>query len=200
MGWRIIVSVVGVIIAAYSAIVYIRTILDGESKPLRVTWAGWTLVGLLGLLSSVRGGAGIGLLVTASFTLEVAVIFALSCFPGFGKPGAAKLDYVAGTVAAVALLTQLFVQYSPNVGQTIAIVADLVFLWPTIREAWFHPEYEAVIPWALGVIAILLGIVALGNYSYAAAGYTIYIFFGDLAVTFALIFTSHLKPVKKKQA
>lgn len=200
MDWRVVITVLGILMGAYSAVAYIRTILAGESKPHRVTWGGWTLVGLLGLLSSVRGGAGVGLFVSASFVVGVAAIFALSCLRDYGKPGGGKLDYIAGVIAAAALLTQLFVDYSPNIGQTIAIAADLVFLWPTIREAWFHPEYEAVHPWVLGAVAEVMGIAALGNYSYAAAGYSVYIFLGNVSVILVLTFTSHRKPVKRRRA
>lgn len=185
--WQELLSVLGVIIAVYAYFAYIRSILWGPTRPHRVTWGGWSLVGILGLTSSSEGGAGIGLIVTMAFVAGVVLIFALSLLPKYGKPGGGRLDYVAGAVAAGALLTQLFVEYSPAVGATIAVTGDLVFLWPTLREAWLRPELEATRPWVIGAIAGTLGVVALGNYSYAASAYTIYILLGDLAIIAALI-------------
>ena len=195
--WRDLISAIGTLIAIYTYWAYIKTILAGESKPHRVTWAGWTLVGLLGIVSSIRGGAGVGLVVTATFALGVAVIFILSCFPGYGKPGGTKLDLLAGVVAAAALLTQLFVDYSPNVGQTLAVAADVVFLWPTVREAWRHPEFEAARPWIIGASGEALGIAALGNYSYGSAAYSVYLLIGNLLVIVALKATPWSKKTKK---
>lgn len=185
--WQEILSVIGVLIATFSGLLYIRTILAGESKPHRVTWGGWTLVGVLGLLSSVKGGAGIGIIVAASFVLGVTAIFCLSLFPKYGKPGGTKVEWIAGIIAAAALLLHPFLHYSPTVGTTIAIGADLVFLWPTLKAAWFQPETEALQPWVIGAVAETLGVVALGTFTYAAAGYSVYILVGNLAIIAALM-------------
>lgn len=187
MDWQLATTLAGIIIGAISAGLYIRTILSGETKPHRVTWGGWTFVGLLGLLSSRNAGAGIGLLVAASFVIEVAIIFCLSMVPKYGKPGGTKPELLAGVVAGIALMTMLVIDYPPGIGTTIAIVADLVFLWPTLKAAWLQPDTEAIHPWVIGAIAIALGTAALGKYSYAAAGYSYYIFLGNIAVFTALM-------------
>ena len=195
MSWQAVLSVLGVLVATFSAVLYIRTILSGESKPHRVTWGGWTLVGVLGLISSAKGGAGIGLIVALSFVFGVAIIFCLSLIPKYGKPGGNRLEYLAAAIAAVTLLTQLFVGYSPAVGATVAIAADLVFLWPTLKAAWVQPDTEAMHPWVIGAIAEFLGVLALGNYSYAASAYSIYILAGNVAIILALAIR---KPQQKR--
>lgn len=199
--WQETLAILGVLVASFSSILYIRTILSGESKPHRVTWGGWTLVGTLGILSSWQGGAGIGLIVALAFAVGVAAIFALSLFPKYGKPGGNRLEYIAGAIAAVGILTQLFINYSPVVGATIAVLADLVFLWPTLKAAWVQPDTEALYPWVIGAFGEALGIAALGNYSYAASVYSIYVLLGNAAVITALLIQKpkHHKTAKKKR-
>lgn len=198
MNWGALLSAIGVLIAALSGILYIRTILKGQTKPSRVSWGGWTLVGVLGLLSSREGGAGIGLLVAVVITAVVAVTFVLSLNPKYGKPGGETLDYAAGGVAAVALLTKPLINYSPAIGATIAILADVVFLWPTLRSSWRHPEYEALYPWVIGTIALLLGAISLGKYNFSSAAYPIYIFLADLSVVVELALRGGINNRAKK--
>lgn len=196
MNWQLALSILGVLIESLGIILYIRTIISGESKPHRITWGGWTLVGILGLLSSLEGGAGIGLVVTLTFTIGVFAIFCFSLLPKYGKPGGTRAELVAGMIAALALLTKLFVDYPPGLGATIAILADLVFLWPTLKASWYQPDTEALHPWAIGAVAAVLGVIALGTYTYGAAGYSVYILLGNLAIITALLIR---KPQRQKK-
>jgi hypothetical protein len=186
-------SLCGSVIAVFAAALYIRSILKGETRPHRVTWGGWTLVGLLGLVSSREGGAGVGLVVTAVFVVTVALVFLLSLSPKYGKPGGQKIDLIAGAIAGLVLLSQLIIDYSPAIGATVAVLADIVFLWPTVRESWSHPEHEALHPWVIGALAEALGVMALGNYSFASSAYSVYILCGNMIVIGALL----LSPWKK---
>lgn len=182
---NLILSVLGAITALGAGSGYIWSIVNGHTRPSRVTWGGWSLVGVLGLVSSTEGGAGIGLIVAATLTVLVVITFALSL--KYGKKGGNQLDYLLGVVAAAALLLRLAVDYSPSIAATIAVIADFIFLWPTLKGAWFQPYTEPLWPWAAGVLAVALGIAALGNYSYAASAYSIYILIADSLVMGALI-------------
>lgn len=182
---RFILSVAGSALAVCASAAYIKSIIHGRTRPSRVTWGGWSLVGILGLVSSIEGGAGIGLIVAATLTVLVAVTFALSL--RYGKKGGSRLDYLLGGVAAAALLLRLVVNYSPSIAATIAVIADFIFLWPTLRGAWLQPDTEPLWPWLAGVVAVALGVAALGNYSYAASAYSIYILIADSLVVGALV-------------
>jgi len=198
MDWQLAVTILGVLTGALGFALYIRSILSGETKPHRVTWGGWTFVGILGVLSSHEAGAGVGLLVSAAFAVGVAIVFCLSLIPKYGKPGGTRAELIAGIIAALALVTQLFIDYPPSLGATIAIAADIVFLWPTLKAAWNQPETEALFPWGINLLSVMLGILALGNYSYPAAGYSIYLLLGDAAVFSALLIQKPKLATKKK--
>ncbi len=198
--WQAVLAAIGALIATAAGVTYIHSIIWGPTRPLRVTWGGWSLVGLLGVVSSFQGGAGIGLIATLLFVALVVITFVLSLNPKYGKPGGTKLDFLMGLVAGVVLLTQITVRYSPAVGASVALVADLVFFWPTLREAWRQPELEALRPWAIGLAAEGLGLIALGNYSYASAAYPTYVLFGNVAVIGVLIIQRPRHAVKTKKS
>jgi hypothetical protein len=183
----LILSIIGAVIEIYAAGGYLLSIVHGQSRPLRVTWAVWSLAGILGLWASLSGGGGIGLLVTATFVLTTTATFALSLFPKYGKPGGQPSDYVVGTVAAIAFIVWRVVHFSPDIAATIAVMADAAVLWLIVREAWIQPETETLWPWVGGAIAELLGALNLGNYSYAAAAYTIYILIGNVLIISVLL-------------
>ena len=195
--WQTYVAAAGALIAIITGVWYVHSIVAGPTRPLRVTWGGWSLVGILGLLSSVEGGAGIGLVATAPFVVLVMVIFVLSLSPKYGKPGGSRLDYIAGFIAAAVLLTQPVIKYSPAVGASVSVVADLIFFWPTVRETWRHPKLEAPGPWFLGAVAESLSIIALKNYSYASAAYPVYILVGNLTLLSVLSIKNPKKRTKK---
>jgi hypothetical protein len=180
-------SIFGTAVALYSGALYLWSIVRGPTRPHRVTWGGWTLAGILGLWASYEGGAGIGLLVTATFVIIVTLTFGLSLLPRYGVNGGSRYDYIAGGLAASGIIAWRIFDFSPETAATIAVVADAVFLWFTLHKAWQEPETEAIQPWVLGTVALLLGVVSLGDYGYAAAAFSVYILIGNILIVNALL-------------
>lgn len=194
----ILLSAIGVAIALIAAFSYVKLIIDGQIKPHRITWGGWSLAGILGLWASFDGGAKIGLIVPAVMALLVVVTFLFSLVPKYGKPGGRKTDYIFGGAAALGLVTWRIFSFSDDVAATIAVISDAVFLWFTLKEAWLHPEEENPLPWTMGTVAEFLGVLALGKYSYAAAAFPIYILLGNLAVAWALVISGPSRAASQK--
>ena len=74
-------------VAALAAIVYVRAITHGSTRPQRVTWGVWTLVSWLGLGSAFEGGAGFGAAAAVVRAATQLVVFLLSLSKKYGKPG-----------------------------------------------------------------------------------------------------------------
>lgn len=189
-------SIIGSVVAIYAASSYVRSILSGESKPHRVTWAGWTLAGVLGFSASFAGGARAGLLVTGAIVVLNGIVFVISLSPKYGKPGGRKTDYIFGVVAVCGLLAWRFLHFSPGVAATIAVVSDGVFWWFTFREAWLRPDLEKPKPWIFGTVAAAIGFITLGNYSWAAAAYPGYILVSNAAIVSALLVQNQKRRAK----
>src|SRR5437879_787263 len=142
MSLRILISIIGSLLSIAGYMFYFWTIIRGDTRPLRITWGVWTLAGILGLWASYDSGAGIGLLVTATFVVLTAVTFLLSLLPHYGKPGGRPIDLWVGLVASIALVIWRMIHFSPVIAATIAVVADFSVLWLTLRESWRQPETE----------------------------------------------------------
>jgi hypothetical protein len=200
--WNIVLTVVGSILLLIGSGSYVWSIIKGDTRPHRVSWGGWALAGFLGVWASLDGGAKIGLLVTALVELIVVTVFVLSLFKIYGKPGGRKSDYIAGTVAAVALISWRAAHFSPSIAVTIAILADAVFVWFTVREAWLQPDTEPLQPWIIAGVGAVLGFLALGDYNYAAAAYPAYIIVAYLVIILTLVYqkTSLLKSLLRTKS
>jgi hypothetical protein len=193
----IVLSIIGATISVIAAILYLSSIIRGQTRPQRVTWGVWSLAGILGLWASFDGGAGVGLLVAATGVVLVTITFLCSLIPKYGKPGGEPSDKWVGMAAIIAIIAWRVLHFSPSIAVTIAIIADASVLWLTVREAWRQPEAEALWPWIIGTIAEILGIISLGHYNYSAAAYSVYILIGNLLIISALIIKRPAASVKK---
>jgi hypothetical protein len=184
-------AILGVVLASLSGIYYVWTILNGSTKPQRVTWFGWSLATILGAWSALAAGAGGGAWVAATYAVVLSIVFLISLFPKYGKPGGQKMDYVIAGVATAGIVFWQVANLSDSIAVIIAIVSDFWFSWLTIRESWRQPDTEALGPWVVGSFACALGVAALESFSFAAMAFPVYILLID--VTIASVLASRKK-------
>jgi hypothetical protein len=164
------------VIAGAAALAYVRTIFEGRSRPHRVTWGVWSLVGGLGAFSALAGGAGPGAYTAFVFFGLTVVVFGLSLMRRYGKSGGdAWYDWPLGTVAAGTIVLWKAGGLPVAVASTVAWVADGAAAWPTLREAWRQPDQEASLPWLADAFASALAVLAVAHYSYTASAYAAYL-------------------------
>jgi len=176
----------GVILAGISAAWYIRTIFWGTTRPHRITWGVWSLIGLLGVGSAIEGGAHAGAYVALFFLCEQIFIFLVSLTKKYGKPGGESYDYPLGLVAVVAIILWRVADLPPGFAAVVAISADAIVLWFTLRESWRQPKTESLGAWSLAGLASAFGLAASSNFSFAAIAYPAYLIFGNLSVAVSL--------------
>lgn len=191
-------ALTGVVIAAIAEVWYLKTIFWGETRPHRITWGVWTLIGILGVGASFQAGAHWGAFVTFFFLLETSLVFLISLIPKYGKSGGERYDYPLGALAIVAIIFWRVGHLSPNFAAIVAVVADACVLWFTVRESWHQPHTETITAWLVGAIAGAFGVVASSNYSFAAIAYPAYLVVGNLAVVEVLSISRALRLLGKK--
>jgi hypothetical protein len=183
-----VVGVAAAAIATAAASWYLYTIIRRQTRPHRVTFAVWTLAGVLGISSSFDAGAGAGAYVATVYAAFTAVVFLLCLVPGFGKPNAERpSDWLLGMVSCATLLAWSLTPLPTAAAATVAVGADAAIAWPTIREAWRQPYCEAVGPWIVGMIGSSLALAAIRHVSYASMAYPAYIALLELVVAAILL-------------
>lgn len=180
-------GLLGAVVAACAAHWYVYSILRGETRPHRTTWGVWTLIGVLGTGSAVDSGAGPGAYVALVYLALHVAVFLLSLSRRFGKPGGEPHDGALGLLAVSAIVLWQVAHLPAGLAATVAVVADGLALWPTLRESWRQPRTESLPAWLADSVAALLGVIAIAEHRYASMAYPVYLALGNSLVAGCLL-------------
>jgi hypothetical protein len=155
---HVLIGQIAGVLAVVQVIPYLVSIFRGHTKPERMTYFIWFIVDALSIASYIAVGARTTIWVGLVYVLTGFTIFLLSLRYGMG--GFSKLDIVCLLLALTgiviwlttdsALLALCFSTFAANVGYL-----------PTVKKAYFYPETENTLSWALTSFTSILNIFAL---------------------------------------
>ncbi|MBD3210500.1 hypothetical protein GF318_03915 [Candidatus Micrarchaeota archaeon] len=163
---------------------YVISILKGKSAPNRATWWIWTFLGVIISASYFSVGATDSALVTISFVVGPFITALLSLKYGEGGWNRFDASCVAGALLG-ALLWWLF--SAPVIALVLTIFIDGMGLLPTVKKAYFRPQSEDSLAWALFFVSALLNLFAIEQWSFEVAVYPVYIFLLESTVLLLLL-------------
>ena len=156
-------SAVAIALTLVAFLPYIRSILQGKTRPHVFSWVIWgstTFVVFLAQLAD-RGGAGawpIG--VSGVITLCVAVLAYLKK----SDTTITRVDWLFFVVAMTAL-PFWYVTADPLWAVVILTTVDVIGFGPTIRKAYVRPHEEQLLFYLIFVVRNVIAIAALEHYS-----------------------------------
>lgn len=159
---------------------YIRSILQGRTKPHVFSWFIWALGTFVVFLAQLAGGGGMGawaIGVSGIITAYVAALAYVKCI----DRSITRSDWLFLVVALAALPCWYFTS-NPLWAVVILTGVDLAGFGPTFRSAYLRPHDERMGFYSLAAIRNLLVILALEQHSVttvlfpAAVGITCVIF------------------------
>lgn len=158
---------------------YIRDILLRKTKPERVSWLIWTILGGISFSSQLFEGASYSLILPGIQAFGDLLIFLLAI--KFGLGGFTRRDIVALIGAGISLILWYITQEAA-VALFIVIFIDAIGVVLTILKAYENPETETVSTWALTSLAGFFGCLAVGTFDFVLLVFPVYIFLGCLAI------------------
>lgn len=169
-----------------TSIVYIRSIVNGETKPDRVTWWVLTLVTAMITASYWASGARDTIWLPAAYTVTFALVAVLSLRYGDGPVALSTLDRISlgGALASAAVWWSL---KSPVPALLMNISTECIGLIPTMHKAYHRPHSESTISWILATTASFLNVLAIGEWTILIALYPIYVFMTNALIMFFII-------------
>lgn len=173
-------------LAACSVLVYLFEIVRRTTRPHRVSWGVWTLIGFLGVAGTFSAGAGLGVAVFAIDLAGGVVVFALSLTRSYGKPGGHSYDIPLGAAAVVILILWQVSHWPPLVAVLSAALADALVSLLTLRDAWRAPQSESTAFWSLGSCAAWLGVLVVHRVTASALIYPVYVASANTLIAGAL--------------
>lgn len=142
---------------------YIRSILQGRTKPHVFSWFIWALGTFVVFLAQLAGGGGMGawaIGVSGVITTCVAVLAYVKRI----DRSITKSDWVFLAVALAALPCWYFTS-TPLWAVVILTGVDLAGFGPTFRSAYVRPDHERMGFYSLAAVRNLLVILALKHHS-----------------------------------
>lgn len=177
--WLVVLSV---LLSLSGAIVYIRDMFRGKSKPNLVTWGLWAFAPLIatGAALSVNADYWSTIRIFMSgFGPLLVFIFAFIVKQGYWK--LSKFDYLCGALSLIALVVWLMVG-SPVIAILIAAVADLFATLPTVIKAWKYPETETLYTYFIGLFTASIVIPAIPIWNIENSAFQIYLLLANVTL------------------
>jgi len=171
------------ILTSVAYIPYVRDIFLSKTRPQRVTWLIYSVLGGIAFFSQLAKGASNSLWLPAIETLVTSLIFLLSIKYGVG--GFSRKDYITIFAAGLGLLGWYFAKDAAN-ALYIVIFVDVVGTWPTLVKSYKDPARETLSTWVLITIGGLLAVLSVGKINFILLLYPFYIFLANAAVAVAI--------------
>jgi hypothetical protein len=183
-------GIIASVLVAISSVLYILDIFRGRTRPHPVSWAVWTLIGLLGTAGTIQGRAGPGAFVPLEYLIVCASVFVISMFPGYGKGGRRRYDVPLGIAAATTLIIWQLANWPSALAVGVAIATDASVTWMTLRDGWSNPSSESAAAWSVGAVGALIGVAATQHLTFGAIGYPAFIAFASTVTAVSLLVRS----------
>jgi hypothetical protein len=158
---------------------YLKDTLASKTKPHRVAFLIWSILGAIAFFTQLAEGARWSLVLPASDTIGVLVIFFLAVKRGEGSFN--RQDKLALAAAAVGLILWYFTK-QPLVALCITVAIDAVGTVLTIHKTYLDPESETFLGWFLSGVAGLFAAAAVGRLSFALLLYPAYLCIANGAI------------------
>jgi len=175
----------------YSFVPYAKDILRGRVKPARSTRLMMVILITFSLLQQHSLGSGWLLAITIGDGIGAVAILLLALKRGMG--GVTRLDLICYTLLAVNLIIWLS-SSNALIALHLSALADLIAMTPVFIKTWKQPWTETPLFFILGIIAPLLNIVGVGNYSYSVLFFPLYIAVVNLFETVLITFRQRAVP------
>lgn len=173
--------VVGTAIGAVGGFAYAVDTLRGKIKPNRVSFLLWSLFPLIAFAAEFKQGVGILSLLVLSQAVLPLLVFIASFVNKQAEWKLTRFDLFCGLLSLVGLALWLITR-SGNVAIIFSIMADGMAAVPTIRKAYLYPETEVAWPWAAMALGVMITLLTLKSWTFAAYGFLIYLLICNLTI------------------
>ncbi len=166
--------IVGTLIGAVGAMVYLVDTVKGKVKPNRVSFLLWSIAPFIAFAAQIKQGVGLESVMTFSTGFLPITTFAASFVNKNAEWKVTRFDLLCGFLSLVGLALWLITKVG-NVAILFSILADGLAAVPTIVKAYHYPDTELAWPWLATSFGVVLTLLTLSKITFANSGFIIYI-------------------------
>lgn len=176
-------AIISAIVASLGGLYYAYETITGKTQPNRVTWLLWGFFPMITFVAQrVQGVQGLSWVTfAAGFTPFLILLASFLNKKAYWRTR--KEDYYIMGAAVVGLILWM-VTDDPNLAIVFAIVADFLAGLPTLIKAYKHPETESWFAYAICMLGLGVGVLAIQSYVFENYAFIIYlcVMNGSLAI------------------
>jgi hypothetical protein len=187
--------IVAAVASMFAALVYIRSMFTGRTKPNRVTWLMWSIAPLIAAAAEISNGVGWAVLPVFMAGFSPLMILSASFFAKKAYWKLSSFDYFCGLLSGLAIV-MWWLTKEPNIAIVFSIASDALAAVPTITKAWSNPETESIWPYVVGIFGAASSLVVAVTWTFSSYAFPIYLMITNVLVLLAVYKTwliSHLK-------
>ena len=168
-----------------AALVYIRSMFKGKTKPNRVTWFMWSIAPFIATVVSVSNGVGLAVLPVFMSGFSPLLVFTASFFNKKAYWKLLPFDYVCGILSGLAIALW-YVTKDPNIAIIFAIISDAFAAVPTLIKGWHNPETESAWPYIIGVFSPLSSFLVATTWMFSELVFPTYLIVINVLLVFSV--------------
>jgi hypothetical protein len=165
---------IAAILGLLGVVPYVRDTLAGQTTPHRVTWGLWAFIPLVTLVVQLQAHVGRSTLMTLSYGVAPLAVLTASFIARRGSWAITRIDWWCAAVSVFALSVYV-VERVGTVTVILLVIADAFASIPTATKSYRAPESETWQTFAVGVVASVLTLLTITNWSVTAVALPLYI-------------------------
>ena len=145
-----------------AGILYVRSVLNGKTKPHVFTWILWALLTAIAAVAQYLSNAGPGAWAAGVSSIFCVITAGLAFV--YGEREITRGDWITFLIGLSALPIWYFTS-SPLLAVLLATTIDAMGYYPTLRKSCTKPHQEIAITYVISNIKYLTSILAMSEYS-----------------------------------
>ncbi|OFW88328.1 MAG: hypothetical protein A3B66_04090 [Alphaproteobacteria bacterium RIFCSPHIGHO2_02_FULL_46_13] len=194
ISYQEILGAIAFLISIVGTVVYIRSILKGDTKPHLYTWMVFTILTSIAFFAQISDNAGPGAWMMGANAVLCFLIMLLC--PKYGHKEKTKADKIALISSLFAIIPWLMLE-SPLVSVIMVSLIDMVAFFPTIRKSWDNPYQENIPNYMIQNLKNIIALFALTNFTITTSLYLISIFLVNSTLIGICVYRRRIIPNKQ---
>jgi hypothetical protein len=179
------VVLIGVTVQLIGILSYIKTTVQGITRPNRVTWLMWSIAPMVATAAGIASGVTWAAVPVFMSGFAPLLVFLASFVNRNSYWKLTNVDYLCGFLSFFALILW-WVTKEPDIAIVFAMASDGLAAVPTIVKGWTHPETETLAPFATGIVNAISSFFAIRVWNFASYAFPIYLTVVNVYLAFVI--------------